>query len=42
MIEKMIKDNYIVLKAFDVADGDISLSDFMRHITKGENISYGL
>jgi len=34
VIEKIIEDNYIVLKSFDVVDGDITFKDFMKHIIK--------
>ena len=34
VIEKIINDNYIVFKAFDVADGDMIFRDFIHHITK--------
>ena len=33
VIKKMIDDNYIVLKGFDVADGNMSFEDYLKHIT---------
>lgn len=34
LIKKIIDDNYSVLLAFDVADGVLSLKDFMKKIIK--------
>ena len=33
IIKKMIDNNYIVLNGFEVADGDMSFSDYLKHIT---------
>ena len=33
IINKIINDNYIVLKAFDVVDGDMSFNDYVKHIS---------
>ena len=33
LIQKIIDDNYIVLLGFDVADGNLSLKDYMKKIT---------
>lgn len=34
LIDKIINENYTVLKAFDVVDGDMTVKEFFEHIAK--------